>query len=43
MLLRIDLEDRATAATAEARAGAMSDLAARGLVAIAEPFMEVAA
>jgi hypothetical protein len=39
MLVRIDLEDRATAETVEACALALSDLAARGLVAIVEPFM----
>jgi uncharacterized protein len=39
MLVRIDLEDPATAATTEACAHAVSDLAARGLVAMVEPFM----
>jgi hypothetical protein len=39
MLVRIDLDDRATAATLEACALAVSDLAMRGLVAMVEPFM----
>jgi hypothetical protein len=39
MLVRIDLEDPATAATVEACARAVSDLAQRGLVAMVEPFM----
>ena len=39
MLLRLDLEDPATAATAEACARAVGDLAARRLVAMVEPFM----
>jgi hypothetical protein len=39
MLLRIDFEDPATAATVEACARAVGDLAARGLVAIVEPFV----
>jgi uncharacterized protein len=39
MLLRIDLEDPATPATLEACARAVTDLAARGLVAMVEPFM----
>jgi hypothetical protein len=39
MLVRIDPEDPATAATVEACAHAVSDLAARGLVAMVEPFM----
>src|SRR4051812_36390813 len=39
MLVRIDPEDPATAATVEACARAVSDLAARGLVAMVEPFM----
>jgi hypothetical protein len=39
MLLRIDLDDPATTATLEACARAVSDLAARGLVAMVEPFM----
>jgi hypothetical protein len=39
MLLRIDFEDPATAATAEACARAVGDLAGRGLVAIVEPFV----
>ena len=39
MLTRIDLEDPATAATVEACALAVDDLAARGLVAMVEPFM----
>jgi hypothetical protein len=39
MLVRIDLEDPATAATVEACAHAVSDLAQRELVAMVEPFM----
>jgi hypothetical protein len=39
MLVRIDPEDAATPATLEACARAVSDLAARGLVAMVEPFM----
>src|SRR3954471_11073087 len=39
MLARIDLADPATAATVEACAIAVDDLAARGLVAMVEPFM----
>jgi len=39
MLVRIDPEDPATPATLEACARAVSDLAARGLVAMVEPFM----
>jgi hypothetical protein len=39
MLVRIDLEDPATAATVEACARAVSDLAQRELVAMVEPFM----
>jgi hypothetical protein len=39
MLVRIDPDDPATAATVEACAHAVSDLAARGLVAMVEPFM----
>jgi tagatose-1,6-bisphosphate aldolase len=39
MLVRIDPDDPATAATVEACALAVSDLGARGLVAIVEPFM----
>jgi DhnA family fructose-bisphosphate aldolase class Ia len=39
MLVRIDLEDPATAATVAACARAVSDLAARRLVAMVEPFM----
>lgn len=39
MLARIDLEDPATPATIEACAYAISELAARGLVAMVEPFM----
>jgi hypothetical protein len=39
MLVRIDPDDPATAATVEACARAVSDLAARGLVALVEPFM----
>jgi hypothetical protein len=39
MLLRIDFEDPATAATVEACARAVGDLATRGLVAIVEPFV----
>jgi hypothetical protein len=39
MLLRIDLEDPATATTVAACSGAVSDLAARRLVAMVEPFM----
>ena len=39
LLLRIDPEDAATPATLEACARAVSDLAARGLVAMVEPFM----
>lgn len=39
MLARIDLEDPATPATIEACADAISELAARGLVAMVEPFM----
>jgi hypothetical protein len=39
MLVRIDPDDPATAATVEACARAVSDLAARGLVAMVEPFM----
>jgi hypothetical protein len=39
VLVRIDPDDAATAATVEACARAVSDLAARGLVAMVEPFM----
>ena len=39
MLLRIDPADPATASTLHACADAVSDLAARGLVAVIEPFM----
>jgi hypothetical protein len=39
MLVRIDPEDPATPGTLEACARAVSDLAARGLVAMVEPFM----
>jgi hypothetical protein len=39
MLVRIDPDDPATAATVEGCALAVSDLAARGLVAMVEPFM----
>jgi hypothetical protein len=39
MLVRIDLQDPATAATVEACARAVSDLAQRELVAMVEPFM----
>ncbi len=39
MLVRIDPGDPATAATVEACAHAVSDLAARGLIAMVEPFM----
>ncbi len=39
MLLRIDPADPATAATLQACADAVSDLAGRGLVAVIEPFM----
>jgi hypothetical protein len=39
MLVRIDPDDPATAATVERCAAAVSDLAARGLVAMVEPFM----
>jgi hypothetical protein len=39
MLTRIDLDDPATAATVEASARAVTDMAARRLVAIVEPFM----
>ena len=39
MLVRIDPEDPATPATLEACARAVTDLAARGLVAMVEPFM----
>ena len=39
MLTRIDPEDPATAATLEACAGAVSGLAARGLMAMVEPFV----
>ncbi len=39
MLVRFDLGDPATAATTEACAGAVGDLAARRLVAMVEPFM----
>jgi len=39
MLVRIDPEDAATPATLEACARAVSDLAARGLVAMVEPFI----
>jgi hypothetical protein len=39
MLVRIDLEDPATAATVEACARAVTDLAQRELVAMVEPFM----
>jgi hypothetical protein len=39
MLVRIDPEDPATAATVEACARAVSDLAGHGLVAMVEPFM----
>jgi hypothetical protein len=39
MLLRIDPEDRATAGTLEACAAAVTDLAARRLTALIEPFM----
>src|SRR6185436_9060606 len=39
MLVRIDLEDPATAATVEACAHAVTALAGRGLVAMVEPFM----
>jgi DhnA family fructose-bisphosphate aldolase class Ia len=39
MLVRIDLEDPATAGTVEACARAVSDLAQRELVAMVEPFM----
>jgi hypothetical protein len=39
MLVRIDLDDPATAATVEACALAVGDLAARGLVALVEPFI----
>jgi hypothetical protein len=39
MLVRIDLDDPATAATVEACAHAVSDLAQRELVAMVEPFM----
>ena len=39
MLVRIDPDDPATAATVEACALAVSDLAARGLIAMVEPFM----
>lgn len=38
MLLRLDRDDPATAATLAACAGAVGDLAARGLVAMVEPF-----
>lgn len=38
MLLRLDRDDPATVATLEACAGAVGDLAARGLVAMVEPF-----
>ncbi len=39
MLTRIDLDDAATASTLQASARAVSDLAARGLVAMVEPFL----
>src|SRR5258708_26037608 len=39
MLTRIDLEDRGTAATVEASGRAVTDLCARGLVALLEPFL----
>ncbi|MGH8970093.1 MAG: Cgl0159 family (beta/alpha)8-fold protein [Actinomycetes bacterium] len=39
MLLRIDLDDPATAATLESAARAVDDLAARRLVALVEPFL----
>jgi hypothetical protein len=39
MLVRVDPEDPATAATLQACAHAVSDLAGRGLVAMVEPFM----
>ena len=38
MLLRLDRDDPATAGTLQACAGAVGDLAARGLVAMVEPF-----
>lgn len=41
MLVRIALEDPATAITLERAAGAVSDLAAHGLMAMVEPFMSV--
>jgi len=43
MLLRIDLEHPATAATVEACSRAVSELAGHGLVAMVEPFMAVTA
>ena len=43
MLLRIDLEHPATAATVEACSRAVSELAGHGLVAMVEPFMAVSA
>jgi len=39
MLLRVDPADQATAPTLKACADAVSDLAARGLIAVIEPFM----
>lgn len=38
MLIRIDLDDHGTAATLEACGRAVTDLAARGLIAMLEPF-----